>query len=52
MARPITETPVLTGKDAVNFVERMKEQKSKRISKEERERIIANFNKLNSISQF
>lgn len=29
MARPITETPVLTGKDAAIFVKKMKEQKSK-----------------------
>ena len=52
MARPIKETPVLTGKDAAIFVERMKEQKDKRISKREKERIKANFDKLNSIAQF
>ena len=52
MARPIKETPVLTGKDAIVFIERMQKQKSKRISKVDRERIKANFDKLNTIAQF
>lgn len=52
MARQIKETPVLTGKDAAVFIERMQKQKTKRISKTERERIKANFDKLNAMAQF
>lgn len=52
MARQIKETPVLTGKDAVVFIERQQSQKSKRITKTERERIKANFEKLNAMAQF
>jgi len=52
MARQIKETPVLKGKDAVAFIKRMQSEKDKRVSKADRERIKANFNKLNSIAQF
>lgn len=52
MARPITETPILTGKEAADFIENMQKQKDKRISDKERERIQSNFDKLNSISDF
>lgn len=52
MARQIQETPVLTGKDAATFIKRMKKQKNERVSKADRERIKANFNKLNSLAQF
>ncbi|MDR1880597.1 MAG: hypothetical protein LBQ78_06650 [Tannerellaceae bacterium] len=37
MARPIKETPVLTGKDARRFAEEM--EKPKRYSQEEKERM-------------
>ncbi len=52
MARQIKETPILTGKDAAVFIERMQSQKSKRITESERKRIKANFEKLNSMAQF
>ncbi len=52
MARQIKETPVLTGKDAVVFIERLQSQKSKRITQTERERIKANYDKLNAMAQF
>jgi hypothetical protein len=32
MAKPITHTPILTGKDAVNFYARMAENKDKKVS--------------------
>ncbi len=52
MARPIAETPILKGKDAVAFIKRMKAQKDKCLSKSERARIKANFEKLNAIAEF
>ncbi|GHT75744.1 hypothetical protein AGMMS50262_11970 [Bacteroidia bacterium] len=41
MARPIADTPVLHGKDAIRFMEEMENVKP--ISKAERERIERNY---------
>jgi hypothetical protein len=51
MAKPIKETPVLKGKDAVNFLQSMKEAETKKISAEEIARIKLNAEKLKSIFQ-
>lgn len=37
MATPIRETPVLEGKDAIRFLEKMYDAETKPITKEERE---------------
>ena len=40
MARPIKDTPVLTGKDARRFAQAIKANESKTITREEYERIL------------
>ena len=50
MSRPISETPILYGKDAIEFKKRM--LNSKKVSKEERERIKSNYDLINSIKTF
>ncbi len=52
MAKPIKETPVLTGKDAALFIQSMKEGDHNRINTKERARIRENFSKLKSIAKF
>lgn len=47
MARPIRETPVLEGKDARRFLERMSENRSE--SSEKKRRRLANYNLAMSI---
>lgn len=50
MAKPIKETPVLKGKDAVNFVNNQRNYDKIAISTSERERMYSNYQKLQSIS--
>ncbi len=52
MAKPIKETPVLTGKDAALFIQNMNEGDVNRVSPKERARIRENFAKLKSIAKF
>jgi hypothetical protein len=52
MARPIKETPILTGEDSKRFTQRMKEAEAKPVDKAERDRIRENFAKLNAIAKF
>ena len=52
MALPMNDTPVLKGKDAKRFFLKMAENKNKKVSKEEYERMKSNYNKLKEISQF
>lgn len=52
MAKPIKETPVLKGKDAVNFIKSMKETEKVKVKKSVKKRIKKNFNSLNAIAQF
>ena len=52
MAKPIKETPILKGKDAVKFLQNMKEAETKKIPAEEIARIRANANILRSIAKF
>lgn len=46
MARPIKETPVLTGKDAQRFAEKIAVNESKKVSRAEYEKVMANYNKI------
>jgi len=50
MARPIKETPVITGKDAKIFTKKM--AKTKFISKEEREKFNKVYDDFKSIAKF
>jgi len=43
MSLPIKDTPILKGKEAKRFFEEIEENKDKRISEEERNRINKNF---------
>jgi len=54
MARPIEETPVLTGNDAKRFLKAMKaaEAGALRVSDEEMAKIRASFERLNAIARF
>jgi len=46
MALPIQETPVLEGKDAEIFIERMKNARSRTVSKSEYEKAEEIYNKI------
>ena len=50
MAKPIKETPFLSGKDADTFVKENKEVK--KVSKEEKEEIKEDYELLMSLAQF
>ncbi|MBL4754388.1 MAG: hypothetical protein JKY52_12445 [Flavobacteriales bacterium] len=52
MAKPIKETPVLKGKDAVNFIKSMKKAEKTRVDKSVKKRMTDNFKSLNAIAQF
>jgi hypothetical protein len=52
MAKPIKNTPVLKGKDAQRFLEKHDAASRAVVDKKEKERILANFQKLQSIAQF
>ena len=51
MATPIKDTPVLTGKAARRFESIIKENETKRISPEERERIMAIYRSVKVIDK-
>jgi hypothetical protein len=40
MAKPIKATPILTGKEALEFLKQIEENKNKKVSKEELDRIM------------
>lgn len=52
MARPIKETPVLSGKDAIIFMEDMESAKTNKVHPEERKRIMENYKKFKAITNF
>lgn len=52
MAKPIKETPVLTGKDAEAFITKMKAAGESSVSAKERAKIRENFAKLQAIAKF
>lgn len=45
MATPIKDTPVLTGKDAINFDAWIKSNADRKVSREEYQRILNSANK-------
>lgn len=49
MAKPIKETPILTGRDAVNFFQIMKESENKRVSAADLTKIKQSAERLKSI---
>ena len=49
MAKPIKETPILKGKDAVIFFQNMKEAENKKVSAAELSKIKTNAERLKSI---
>lgn len=49
MAKPIKETPVLKGKDAVNFIENQRNYDRVSIAQSEKERMYTNYQKLQSL---
>jgi hypothetical protein len=51
MAKPIKETPILQGKDAVNFFQNMKEAENKKVSSAELSKIKENADRLKSLIQ-
>ena len=52
MAKPIKETPVLSGKDAKIFMKNLQSSASKKVDAATRARIKTSFDKLNAIAQF
>lgn len=52
MAKPIKETPVLKGKDAIKFNIEMVKSKSEFVPASTRERMKSNYSMLKSISKF
>ncbi len=52
MAKPIKETPVLNGVDAKNFIHKKAQNESMRTASPERERIKANYLRLNALAKF
>jgi hypothetical protein len=49
MAKPIKDTPTLVGKDAELFIKAMNSSKDSKISDEVRERMIKNFQAVQSL---
>ena len=52
MAKPIKETPILRGNDAVRFIQEKNASKGTVVDKDTRNRIRANYEKLNAIAEF
>lgn len=49
MARPIEETPVLTGEDARRFMQRM--QENRKVSAEEYQRMMSTYERYEKIAE-
>jgi len=52
MAKPIKETPVLTGKDAKKFIHNLQSSSTQKVDAATRAKIKTSFDKLNAIAQF
>jgi hypothetical protein len=52
MARPIKETPVLKGPDAIRFLTKINSSTKPKVSQEEKDKIRKDYEALKSISQF
>jgi aryl-alcohol dehydrogenase-like predicted oxidoreductase len=51
MARPIAETPILKGKDVVQFEKNLKYAEIERVPDKELARILENFRKMKSLEK-
>lgn len=51
MAKPIKETPVLRGKDAVRFMREIAQNENKKASKKEIEEINNSFNRIMALAR-
>ncbi len=51
MARPIKETPVLTGQDAKKFIKAIEVSQTKKVWAEELERINSNYERLKAMAK-
>lgn len=51
MASSIKETPTLYGKDAARFSKKIKENETRRVSKTEKKRVLANYNKIKKYAE-
>jgi hypothetical protein len=51
VARPIKETPILTGQDALRFEEALKNSENQKVSRESYERAIKAFKSINRQSK-
>ncbi len=49
MASSIKETPTLYGKDAKRFSKKMRENETRKVSKTERDRVLANYKKIDKL---
>jgi hypothetical protein len=52
MAKPIKETPILRGKDAVKFNEEMEKAKAEIVPVAVRKRMKSNYSQLQAIAKF
>lgn len=52
MAKPIKETPVLSGKDAKDFKSGLQNSSAQKVDAVTREKIKISFEKLNAIAKF
>jgi hypothetical protein len=52
MAKPIKETPVLTGKDAKDFMKNLQSSSTHKVDAATRAKIKTSFEKLSAIAQF
>lgn len=52
MARPIKETPILTGHDAKSFISKMNSSSDRKISSDEVKRMKENYESMKSIAKF
>lgn len=52
MAKPIKETPILKGNDAIMFINNMTMSASKKATSQEKDKIKASFNKLSALANF
>jgi hypothetical protein len=52
MARNIKETPILTGKEAKEFLNEKKKNLGKKMDPKTKQRIMENYAKINAIAKF
>lgn len=52
MARPIEETPILKGRDAVFFADTIRKNESKKAPVSERKKVMHNYDKIKKLARF